>query len=77
MKAISEALTEAVWQPCDVHFLRNALDCLPRKADDDCLQELHWIDDRLDLRQANRDFAAWLTEWQHKRPKCCSGSTKR
>ena len=29
---------EAVWQRCYVHFLRNALDYLPRKADDDCRQ---------------------------------------
>jgi transposase-like protein len=25
-----------------VHFLRNALDCLPKKADDDCRTELRW-----------------------------------
>jgi putative transposase len=42
-RAIQEALPEAVWQRCYVHFLRNALDYLPRKADDDCLQELRWI----------------------------------
>jgi transposase-like protein len=34
--AIREVLPEAVWQRCYVHFLRNALDHLPRKADDDC-----------------------------------------
>src|SRR5690606_14139119 len=34
-KAISEVLSEAVWQRCYVHFLRNALDYLPRKADDE------------------------------------------
>jgi Amt family ammonium transporter len=45
-KAILEVLTEAAWQRCYVHFLRNALDYLPRKADDDCLQELRWIYDR-------------------------------
>ena len=28
---------------CYVHFLRNALDYLPRKADNDCLTELRWI----------------------------------
>jgi transposase-like protein len=33
-KAISEVLSEAVWQRCYVHFLRNALDYMPRKADD-------------------------------------------
>src|SRR4051812_32488189 len=42
-RAIQETLPEAVWQRCYVHFLRNALDYLPRKADDDCLQELRWI----------------------------------
>jgi Transposase, Mutator family len=40
--AIREVLPEAVFQRCYVHFLRNALDYLPRKADDDCLQELRW-----------------------------------
>ena len=39
-KAIAEILPEAALQRCYVHFLRNALDYLPRKADDDCLQEL-------------------------------------
>jgi putative transposase len=35
--AIGELLPEAVWQRCYVHFLRNALDYVPRKVDDDCL----------------------------------------
>jgi transposase-like protein len=26
-----------------MHFLRNALDYVPRKVDDDCLQELRWF----------------------------------
>ncbi len=42
-KAISEVLPEAAWQRCYVHFLRNALDYLPRRANDDCLQELRWL----------------------------------
>jgi putative transposase len=33
-------LPKAVWQRCYVYFLRNAMDYPPRKADDDCLQEL-------------------------------------
>ncbi len=37
--AIREVLPGAWGQRCYVHFLRNALDHLPRKADDDCLQE--------------------------------------
>jgi putative transposase len=41
--AIAEVLAEAFWQRCYVHFLRNALDYLPRKADDDCLTELRWF----------------------------------
>ena len=68
-KAIQEVLTEAAWQRCYVHFLRNALDYLPRKADDDCLQELRWIYDRRDIQEANRDLAAWIAKWQGKYPK--------
>jgi len=68
-KAISEVLCESAWQRCYVHFLRNALDYLPRKADDDCLQELRWIYDRRDLQEAHRDLAAWVTKWQEKYPK--------
>jgi transposase-like protein len=45
-----------------VHFLRNALDHPPRKADDDCLQELRWLYDR-------RDLAAWIGKWQAKYPR--------
>ena len=43
VQAIREVLPEAAWQRCYVHFLRNALDYVPRKVDDDCLQELRWI----------------------------------
>ena len=45
-RAIREVLPEAAYQRCYVHFLRNALDYVPRKVDDDCLQELRWIYDR-------------------------------
>ena len=68
-KAIGEVLPEAGWQRCYVHFLRNALDYLPRKADDDCLQELRWLYDRRDLNEARRDLAAWIAKWQGKYPK--------
>ena len=68
-KAIREVMTEAAWQRCYVHFLRNALDYLPRKADDDCLQELRWIYDRRDIQEAHRDLAAWIGKWQGKYPK--------
>lgn len=63
-KAVSELLTTAAWQRCYVHFLRNALDHLPRRADDDCLQELRWIYDRRNLKEAQADLAAWLKRWQ-------------
>ncbi len=68
-KALTEVLTDAAWQRCYVHVLRNALDYLPRKADDDCLQELRWLYDRRDLAEAQRDLAAWLTKWSTKDPK--------
>lgn len=71
-RAIWEVLPEAVWQRCYVHFLRNAMDHLPRKANDDCLQELRWIYDRRDLSEAQKDLAQWLERWQQKYPKLCA-----
>jgi putative transposase len=71
-RAIQEALPEAVWQRCYVHFLRNALDYLPRKADDDCLQELRWIYDRRDAQEARQDLSAWLLKWGKRYVKLCS-----
>lgn len=68
-KSLQEVLPEAAWQRCYVHFLRNALDYLPRKADDDCLQELRWIYDRRDLKEAQADLAAWLKRWEGRYPK--------
>lgn len=70
--AIQEVLPEAVWQRCYAHFLRNALDYLPRKADDNCLQELRWIYDRCDAQEARRDLATWLTKWESRYPKLCA-----
>jgi transposase-like protein len=70
--AIREVLSEAAWQRCYVHFLRNALDYVPRKVDDDCLRELRWLYDRRDLTEARADLAAWLAKWQSKYPKLCS-----
>ena len=70
-RAVIEMLPEAAWQRCYVHFLRNALDHLPRKADDDCLKELRWLYDRRCLEEARRDLAAWLAKWQSRYPKLC------
>ncbi|MDW6023359.1 IS256 family transposase [Mesorhizobium sp. BAC0120] len=67
--AIREVLPEAVWQRCYVHFLRNALDYVPRKVDDDCLMELRWFYDRRDLTEVKRDLAQWIGKWQAKYPK--------
>ena len=70
-QALYEVLPEAAWQRCYVHFLRNARDRQPRKADDDCLQELRWLYDRRELEEARRDLAAWLGRWQGKYPVLC------
>jgi putative transposase len=51
------------------HFLRNALDHLPRKADDDCLQELRWLYDRRSVEEARRDLAAWIAKWEARYPR--------
>ena len=67
--AIRETLPEAAHQRCHAHFLRNALDRLPRKADDDCLQELRWLYDRRDLAEAGTDLAAWLAKREARYPR--------
>jgi len=62
-------IPEAAWQRCYVHFLRNALDHLPRKRGDDCLQELRWLYDRRDLAEARADLGAWLAKWAARYPR--------
>ncbi len=70
-KSIPEVLPEASWQRCYVHFLRNTLDHLPRKKDDDCLTELRWIYERRNVEEARRDLAAWLMKWEGRYAKLC------
>jgi len=70
-QAVCEVVPQAAWQRCHVHFLRNALDYVPRKVDDDCLQELRWFYDRRDLAEVRRDIAQWLAKWQAKYPRLC------
>jgi putative transposase len=64
-------LPEAARQRYYAHFLRNALDQLhlPRRGDDDCLQELHWINDRRNLIEAQQDLAARLKHWDSRFPR--------
>jgi transposase-like protein len=69
--AVSEVFAEAAWQRCYVHFLRNALDHLPRKADNDCLTELRWIYDRRSIEEARKDLAAWLKKWGTRYQRLC------
>jgi putative transposase len=69
--AIAEVFAEAAWQRCYVHFLRNALDYVPRKADNDCLTELRWIYDRRSIEEAHQDLAAWLKKWANRYPRLC------
>ena len=71
-QAVAEVLPTALWQRCYVHFLRNALDHLPRTADPACLQELRWLYDRRDATEARTDLGAWLGRWQDKHPKVCA-----
>ena len=45
------------------------LDHLPRKADDDCLQELRWLYDRRSVEEARHDLAAWIAKWGARYPR--------
>jgi putative transposase len=69
VKAIRETLAGCCWQRCYVHFLRNALDHLPRKRDEECLQELRWMYDRRSIKEAKSDLAAWIKKWAARYPK--------
>ena len=71
-RAVMEVLSEAHWQRCYVHFLRNALDHLPRKHADDCLLELRWLYDLHGIAEARRHLASWLERWQPKHAKLCA-----
>lgn len=70
-KAIAEVLPAALWQRCYVHFLRNALDYLPRTADRTVLQELRWLYDRHDVNEARHDLSKWLERWSGQHRKLC------
>ena len=67
-RAIMEVLPEAYWQRCYVHFLRNALDYLPRKVADDCSRNCAGCT-MAHAEEARRDLAAWLLLWPDKYPK--------
>lgn len=70
-RAVMEVLPEAHWQRCYVHFLRNALDHLPRKHADDCLLELRWLYDLHEIAEARRHLAQWLERWHRQHGKLC------
>ena len=71
-RAVAEVLSEAAWQRCYVHFLRNALDYLPRKGAEECLTELRWLYDRRDIAEARRDLGAWLEKWSARYARLCT-----
>jgi putative transposase len=50
-KAVREMLPNAAWQRCYVHFLRNALDHLPRKAAHDPHEILFGLSDQRDASE--------------------------
>jgi putative transposase len=71
-RALGEVLSEAAWQRCYVHFLRNALDHLPRKANDDCLTELRRLYGLRSAAEARLQLRAWIEKWALKHPKLCA-----
>ena len=70
--AITQLLTNALWQRCYVHGLRNAKDYLPRKCNDDCLEDLKFIYEQRSIDDAHKEFKAWVDRWADKHPKLIS-----
>lgn len=71
-KAIGEVMPESIWQRCYVHFLRNAIDYLPKKNDGVCLQGLKSLYDRTSLEEAHKGMTDWIAQWEKKHPKLCA-----
>lgn len=69
--AIREIFPEALWQRCFVHFLRNAIDYLPRKIDESCLQELKQIYEKGTREEALHYLTIWIDRWEKKCAKLC------
>ena len=67
--AITELLTNALWQRCYVHYLRNAKDYLLRKCNDNCLVELKFIYEQRSIQDAHRELKAWVSKWADIHPK--------
>ena len=74
--ALREVLAEAAYQRCYVHFLRNALDYVPRRVDDDCLQELRWLYDRRSIEEARRTSPHGSLNGRPATPSSSHGSRK-
>ena len=70
-QSIMEIFSEAIWQRCFVHFLRNVLDYLPKRSDNICLQELRAIYERMTLKEALNSKQEWVTKWREKYPRLC------
>ena len=66
--AIGEVLPEAAWQRCYVHFLRNALDHLPRKAATTACRSCAGSTTGAS-RRGQADLAAWLAKWSARYPR--------
>lgn len=71
-KAVETLLGSSLWQRCYVHFLRNCLDYLPRKADESCLKELRRLYDKLDMAEARACIDEWLKKWSDKYGRLCN-----
>ena len=63
-QAMAEVLPEALWQRGYVHYLRKALDHLPKKAEESCLKELR----ELYLPEAQEGLSRWIDRWQESTP---------
>lgn len=71
-RAIEEKFTEALWQRCSVHFIRNALDHLPRKGGDQCIRELKGLFKLSCIDEANAALRAWIGRWEENYSKLCA-----
>jgi len=69
VKAVRRSFIGAIWQRCQVHFMRNILGYVSRKRRDELAEDLKPIFRTETTRQARELAQAFIEKWEAKAPK--------
>ena len=71
VNAIQKCFTESVWQRCQIHFIRNVMDRLPKKNTEDVRRELKDLFRIHDIEAARVNKIKILNKFEIKYPSMC------